>query len=255
MENTMSTKSKKPPVTSPAQPGGSTPSGRPAKDPSGVEYIFPDGRAIAVDDAGAMFAALITMERDPGELTRLLWGLARECDESGKHDGAAAYLEKVLTLEEDPDARARCVLAMGQVFERKGDFPEAVAAYSRAFAEPARENDTWYLLNNNLGYSLNQLGRHGEAEAYCRAAIAIDAGRHNAHKNLGISLQGQGTYVEAARCLLDAARAQPDDSRALDHLEDLLARHEEIARDHPEILEAAQECREAARTSRREPVM
>ena len=251
----MSTKSKKPPVTSPSQPSHSTPSGRPAKDPSGVAYIFPDGRVVAVEDADAMFTALATMESDSGDLTRLLWGLARECDESGKHDGAAAYLEKVLTLEEDPDARARCVLAMGQVFERKGDFPAAVAAYSRAFAEPARENDTWYLLNNNLGYSLNQIGRHAEAEAYCRAATAIDPSRYNAYKNLGVSLQGQGNYLEAARSFLSAAHAQPDDVRALGHLEDLLAKHEEIARDHPEILEAAQECREAARTSRRERKM
>ena len=111
------------------------------------------------------------------------------------------------------------------------------------------------MLNNNLGYSLNQVGRHGEAEACCRAAIAIDAGRHNAHKNLGISLEGQGKYLEAAQCFLKAAQAAPDDLRALGHLEDLLARHEEIGTNHPEILEAAQECREAARTSRREPVM
>ena len=251
----MSTKSKKPPVTSPSQPSGSTPSGRLAKDPSGVAYILPDGRVIAVDDADAMFTALAAKQSDPEALKRLLWGLARECDESGKHEGAAAYLEKVLTLEEDPDARARCFLTMGQLFERKRDFPAAVAAYSRAFAEPARENDTWYLLNNNLGYSLNQVGRHGEAEAYCRAAIAIDAGRHNAHKNLGISLQGQGRWLEAAQCFLKAAQAAPDDLRALGHLEDLLATHEEIGRDHPEILEAAQECREAARTSRRERKM
>ena len=113
----------------------------------------------------------------------------------------------------------------------------------------------WYLLNNNLGYSLNQLGRHGEAESYCRAAIAIDAGRHNAHKNLGLSLQGQGKYLEAAQCFLQATQAAPDDLRALGHLEDLLAQHEEIGKEHLEILEAAQECRESARTARRGRVM
>jgi tetratricopeptide (TPR) repeat protein len=251
----MTRKQKKPLVEPPSQPSHSIPSAPLEKDPSGVTYIFPDGRVIAVDDADVMFAALVAMERDPGELKRLLWGLARECDESGKYEGAAAYLEKVLTLEEDPDARARCVLAMGQVFERKGDFPAAVAAYSRAFAEPAQENETWYFLNNNLAYSLNQIGRHDEAEAHCRAAIAIDAGRHNAHKNLGISLQGQGKYLEAAQCFLKAAQAAPDDLRALGHLEDLLAKHEEIGRDHPEILEAVLKCREAARTARRGRVM
>ena len=251
----MSTKSKKPPVEPSSQPSGSTPSGRPAKDPSGVAYIFPDGRVVAVDDADAMFAALAAKESDPEALKRMLRGLGRECDESGKYDGAAAYIEKILTLEEDPEARAHCFLTIGQLNEKRRDYAAAVAAYSRAFAEPARENDTWYLLNNNLGYSLNQVGRHGEAEAYCRAAIAIDAGRHNAHKNLGISLQGQGKYLEAAQCFFKAAQAAPDDLRALGHLEDLLARHEEFAKDHPEILEAAQECREAALAARRERVM
>jgi tetratricopeptide (TPR) repeat protein len=131
----------------------------------------------------------------------------------------------------------------------------AVASYSRAFALPAREDSIWYLLNNNLGYSLNRIGRHAEAEAYCRAAIAIDPERHNAHKNLGLSLQGQGRYLEAAHCLLRVARATKDDLRALGHLEDLLGQHEEIGKNHPEILEAAQECRETVRTSRRERIM
>ncbi len=251
----MTRKPKKPAVEPTPLPSNSTPCDPKPEDHSGVAYILPDGRMVAIDDAEAMFTTLAAKESDPEALKRMLWGLAKECDESGKREGAVAYLEKILTLEEDPNVRADCFLKIGQMNEGKGDFAGAAAAYSRAFALPARRDRTWYFLNNNLGYSLNQAGRHGEAEAYCRAAIAIDAGRYNAHKNLGLSLQGQGRFVEAARCLLDAARAQPDDSRALDHLEDLLARHEEIGKDHPEILEAAQECLEAARTSRREPVM
>jgi tetratricopeptide (TPR) repeat protein len=215
-----------PPRKSPLRPmranaGARTAPGLSPEELSGVAYMLPDGRVIAVEDAESFFAHLAETEKNPEELKRLLWGLARECDESAKYDGAVAYLEKILTLEEGPDDRARCFLVMGQVFERKMDFPAAVAAYSRAFTLPARENDTWYLLNNNLGFSLNQIGRHEEAE----------------------------------HCLLRAAQARPEDFRALDHLEDLLAQHDEIGRDHPEILEAAQECREAARTSKRERIM
>ena len=149
----------------------------------------------------------------------------------------------------------RCFLAIG-------DKRSNAHGPSRRWSQPTRERSCcrrrrttrWHFLNNNLGYSLNQIGRHGEAEAYTRAAIAIDPGRHNAHKNLVISLQGQGNYLEAPRSFLRATHAQPDDVRALDHLEDLLAKHEEIGTHHPEILEAVQECREAARTSRRERV-
>ena len=234
---------------------GSTPSDPLPKDSSGVAYILPDGRVVAVDDAEAIFAFMVAKESDPEKLKGMLWGFAKECGESGRFEGAVAYLEKILTLEDDPDARARCLLTMGQLFEKKGDFEAAATAYSRAFTLQARENETWYFLNNNLAYSLNQVGRHAEAEAYCRAAIAIDPERHNAHKNLGLSLQGQGRYLEAAQCLLAAAQARPDDFRALGHLEDLLAKHEEIGRDHPELLEAAQKCREAVRISRRERIM
>jgi tetratricopeptide (TPR) repeat protein len=251
----MTRKPKKPAVETTSQSSNPKPSGPPAGSPSEVAYVLPDGRAIAVDDTEEILAFLAGARMNPDVLKRVLWGLARACDESGRRDGAAAYLEKILTLDQDPDVRADCFLKIGQMCEGRGDFAAAVAAYSRAFALPARASSDWYFLNNNLGYSLNQLGRHDEAEAYCRAAIAIDAGRHNAHKNLGLSLQGQGRYLEAARCLLEAAQAAPHDLRALGHLEDLLAKHEEIGKEHPEILAAAQACREAALKARRERVM
>jgi tetratricopeptide (TPR) repeat protein len=246
---------KKPPGEPHPKRDPSTPSGPTADDPSEDRYLLPDGRVVAIDDVETIFTFLAGLEKDSEKLKRLLWGLARECGESGRYDGAFAYVEKISTLEEDPDAKAHCFLTMGQLFEGKRDFRAAVKAYSRAFSLPARENDTWYFLNNNLGYSLNQIGDHDEAEPRCRAAIAINPGRHNAHKNLGISLNGQGRYLEAAQSLLRAARAAPEDTRALDHLENLLSQHEEIGRDHPEILEAVQECREAVRTSRAERLM
>lgn len=251
----MTRKPRKPPVEPPSQPTSSAPSDPMSKDFSGVAYILPDGRVIAVDNAEAWFAWLAEPGQNPEEVKTTLRGLVSECLGWGKYDSVVAYLEKILTFEEDPDERAHCFLTMGQSFEGKMDFPAAIAAYSRAFTLPARQDRTWYLLNNNIGYSLNQIGRHVEAEAYCRAAIAIDPDRHNGHKNLGLSLQGQGKYLEAARCLLTAARAQPDNFRALGHLEDLLAQHEEIGRDHPEILEEAQECREAVRTLTAERIM
>ncbi|TAM44890.1 MAG: tetratricopeptide repeat protein [Acidobacteria bacterium] len=251
----MARKPTKPAVEPAPRPDKSTPSGPRPSYPPGLVVVLPDGLAVAADEVEVVFAALAAGEPDPEVLTGRLWRLVRRCQECGRHEGAAAYVEKILALAQDPAVRARCFLTMGQLCEQRGDFPAAVAAYSRALALLPRQDLDWYFLNNNLGYSLNQVGRHGEAEAFCRAAIAIDAGRYNAHKNLGLSLQGQGRYVEAARCLLEAARAQPDDLRALGHLEDLLARHEEIARGHPEILKVVQEFCDAVRTSRREPVM
>jgi tetratricopeptide (TPR) repeat protein len=55
----------------------------------------------------------------------------------------------------------------------------------------------------------------------CLEAMAIDPGRHNAHKNLGIALEGLGRYAEAAQSYGMAARLCPQDRRAHDLLEKL----------------------------------
>jgi tetratricopeptide (TPR) repeat protein len=108
-----------------------------------------------------------------------------------------------------------------------------------------------YLLCNNLGYCLSQLGRFAEAERLCRAAIALDPERYNAHKNLGVALEGQGRHAEPAEGYVEATRKNPGDPRALRHLETMLARHPEVThavRDLPATLEA---CRALAGAGRR----
>jgi tetratricopeptide (TPR) repeat protein len=69
---------------------------------------------------------------------------------------------------------------------------------------------------NNLGFALNQLGRYADGEALSGQAIALDPRRANAHKNLGLSLQGQGHVVEAARAFVTATQVGPSDDRALE---------------------------------------
>ena len=121
----------------------------------------------------------------------------------------------------------------------------ALEAYSRAFELPQEQNENWYFLHNNFGYCLNQVGKYQEAEKYCRAAMDIEPGRHNAWKNLGIALQGQGLYAEAAKNLILATKLCPADSRALAHLEDLIAGHREILEEIPDLLTQLCECDEA----------
>lgn len=70
----------------------------------------------------------------------------------------------------------------------------------------------------------------------CRDAIEIDPGSYNAYKNLGVALQGQRIYPEAAVLFLRAALSYPPDPRSLGHLEDLLSNHrEEVEREIPDI--------------------
>jgi Flp pilus assembly protein TadD len=73
--------------------------------------------------------------------------------------------------------------------------------------------------DDNRGYCLNQLQRFSEAERFCKKAIEIKASWHNAYKNLGVSMEGQGYYVEAAKLYLMALSKTPADGRYLMHLE------------------------------------
>ena len=109
---------------------------------------------------------------------------------------------------------------------------------------PPERNDDWYFLCNNLGYCLNQFGRHAEATSFCRAAIEINPKRHNAYKNLGVALQGQGEYSKAADAYIEATRICPRDGRALNHLEEMVSREKERILDINDILVELKKCRE-----------
>ena len=137
------------------------------------------------------------------------------------------------TLHEEKKAFYR--LTAGRLAEQAGEFAVAASVYRDGLATPTPDAETLYFLNNNLGYSLVQLEEFAEAEGFCREAIAIGPMRHNAHKNLGLSLQGQGEYLSAAECFLRAATLCPENTRAQEHLEDLLNAHPELAAQMPEL--------------------
>ncbi len=208
-------------------------------------FIMPDGEMVPIQDTDRMFSIIVKGRESRDQITEFLWDLAKECWNSGYFKAAYDYLGKILSLVDDPREKAACLLSMGRAMEQLSDYQAAVEAYSRAFELPQEQNENWYFLNNNLGYCLNQVGRHQEAEKYCRAAIDIEPRRHNAWKNLGIALQGRGFYIEAALNLIRATNLCPTDSRALGHLEDLIAGHREILKQIPGLLTQLCDCDEA----------
>jgi tetratricopeptide (TPR) repeat protein len=131
------------------------------------------------------------------------------------------YFTKAVALTERSETKALCYLKLGALCERGREYQAAADSYSKAFTLPQEENELWYFLNNNLGYSLNQAGRHAEAEHYCRKAISVNPLLYNAHNNLGLSLRGQGKYREAAASFLEATKLAPGEQRAMGHLEDM----------------------------------
>jgi tetratricopeptide (TPR) repeat protein len=140
---------------------------------------------------------------------------------------------------------------MGQARENSRNYKAAVEVYSRAFELPQEKNEIWYFLNNNLAYCLNQERLYMQAQKHCRVAIEIDSQRHNAHKNLGIALQGEKHYADAAMSFICATRLCPADGRALGLLENLLFNHSEVLENDPDLLVQLNECHEAVNGAHR----
>jgi tetratricopeptide (TPR) repeat protein len=154
---------------------------------------------------------------------------------AGRPDEAIKHADRLLALSTDPEETAACYLSLGQLMEQQRDFAAAVSFYAKAMSLEPIDRRVGYLVNNNLGYSLNQLDRYTEAEPYCRAAIRINPQRFNAYKNLGVSLQGQGRCVDAATNYLHAIEAAPTEPRAFRHLLELLKSQPNVRTELPHL--------------------
>jgi tetratricopeptide (TPR) repeat protein len=151
--------------------------------------------------------------------------------------GHRRQAEELLANPQGPDDIPRAYMMLGCLDEHEQDWVAAIAHYRQALAADPHHHVVRYFTNNNLGYSLIQLGRFDEAEKYCAEAIEVDPDRHNAHKNLGLVRQGQGDWLDAAFRFAIAYRIYPGDPRSLWHLEQLLSAQ-------PQLMEQSDELRE-----------
>jgi Flp pilus assembly protein TadD len=201
-------------------------------------FALPDGQAIAPEVIEGDLRTRITKCEEA--LADAVWQLARFYSAVGRHEEATVCVDRCNAGTRDLGKQAARYLVLGSELEQHERYVAAEAMYGRGLEIQPVPTEVSYFLHNNRGYCLNILGRHAEAEVHTRAAIAIDPKRHNAHKNLGLSLTGQGRLVEAAQCLLEADRRCPADTRARKHVAELLAAHPEILVDD---LDLAAECR------------
>jgi len=210
----------------------------------------PEGRPLTAAEAEQLLRARIAaLPEGSKEHANALWQLMRLMSITGRHAEGLAILDALIASAVDTEARAEIALATGQLMEGVGDFASAAGAYARGIGLESVGPMTRYFLHNNLGYSLNQLGQHAEAERVCRAAIAIDPQRFNAHKNLGVACEARGSYAEAARAFLRAAHCEASDPRALGHLEALVDAHPEVASEIPDIHAQVERCAAAVETA------
>lgn len=191
----------------------------------------------------------------PAILT-ILQGQSRALCESGREVEAAAVERSMVPVEEDlakadramrsesPEARALALLRRGRQLERGEDHEGAAECYRRGLECEPGETETWYFLHNNLAFCEVQLKRFTEAEPLCRKAIAIDPKRSNGFKNLGLALQGQGRWTEAAEAFVESVLVcKAHDPRGIALLDRLLDEHPAVARELPGIRADLELCR------------
>lgn len=188
---------------------------------------------------------LARLESGSSSRKQALWDLAVLYSMTNRREESLESFNKLAVLADGPEERARCHLSMGRLREMAGDFEGAVSFYSAAFGMEPGDTDTWYWINNNLGYSLVQLARYQEAEPYLRRCFAIDPARANAFKNLGLAFLGQDRYAEAADHFVRATQVNAADFRSLGHLEELVAAHPELLTEVPDLEDKLKLCRVA----------
>ncbi|MBZ5500442.1 MAG: tetratricopeptide repeat protein [Acidobacteriia bacterium] len=130
-------------------------------------FITPGGELVSIKDANRIFLILVNNSESEENIKEMLQALACECAENCHFKTACAYIDKILSRADTSDEKARCLLVMGQVLEQANDYRHALETYLRAFDFQQESNETWYFLNNNLAFCLNQVNRHHEAQRHC----------------------------------------------------------------------------------------
>ncbi len=185
-------------------------------------------------------------KREPA-FEELLLKASRFYSDTEQPAKALSYMKRLKVCAREPETKAFCYLSIGQLMEQTRDFKSALAVYTKGFMlEPSRTS-TWYFLHNNLASCLNHFERYTEAEWYCREAIKLRSSRHQAYRTLGIALEGQGRYPEAADAFIRAVRHEASDPNSLRLLESLVEDHPEIVMDRRDIHEQLKRCRLAVR--------
>jgi len=210
---------------------------------------LPEGGAITLDETEE--SLLRQLEESGGTCKKTLWQLARVRSMMGKQSEALGHVQKLLQLSDDIEENASYFLALGQLMEQMGDFASAIEYYRGGSLLKPSGKATWYWINNNLGFCLNQLEKYDEAEGYLRAAIQAAPKMSNAYKNLGLCFQGRGDYARAAKCFVIALKVNASDARPLKHIEELLEGHPEVLCEIPDLPGQIEMCRKAVESARK----
>lgn len=145
-----------------------------------------------------------------------------------KADAAVKLLDGYIKMGKNPEQSAHCHLALGQIATDEQKHDIALGHFKAALVLAPKKPKVIYVLHNNIGYCLNQLGQFVDGAKHCRMAIEMDWARASGYRNLGVSLQGQGDMIGAAWALAEAVKADSADRRARNLLDKLIAANPNI---------------------------
>lgn len=168
--------------------------------------------------------------------------LAEEYALSRRQQEASDLVRRLIVLTDDPERKAFYLLTLGRLSEQLGEPDVAATYYADGLATEPQDRNNWYFLHNNLAHCLNERKVFQRAEWLSREAIVIDPHRHHARHTLGVALEGQGRWKEAAESYVDAVTVAPTEPQPLLRLEQLLRSHPEVVRELPGLHAKLEEC-------------
>jgi len=182
-------------------------------------YIMPDGTYVQLDDLAGMERSLKLLH--DGDMFKVLDGLREVVLELGKEfndEACRRFLARAQEIAAGDVDEGQRLMKLGIHFELIERFDLAGECYEYGRSLGCLDEESWYFLHNNHAYCLDMLERFTEAAPLARKAIKIDPSRHNAHKNLGLALMGQGRLREAAKCFRKTTALRPTDGRSAQYL-------------------------------------
>jgi len=145
------------------------------------------------------------------------------------------YLNLLICVANGPHSRARHVMKLGQLLLDQEVYESALAVNAFAYYLQSYYNYTWHILYNNLGECHNHFKRYDLAEFSLLEAVNIMPERHIPYKNLGIAMEGQGLYIEAAEYYFMATEKYSADPSSFELLKRLIKDHPRLVYRAPNI--------------------
>lgn len=194
--------------------------------------MFPNGEIVPDDDlliytlreSAKIVEDAYKNEVEKQQARQRLWTVTKIfLENKNLHKQLLSNASSIVKILEEPKEKSFFAFSVGSLMEQNQRYADAVNWYSEACKYKSSTLEIAYFSQNNLAFCFNILDRYREAELCCRRAISLDQERHNAYKNLGIALEAQNKYKEAAECYIKACILCPHDPRSFKCLQNLVS--------------------------------